>query len=52
MLLYITNYVYLIVDFNMELRLKIGVPPPKANFLNLIVNKYRKVKVKRFFFKI
>jgi hypothetical protein len=36
----------------MYLRLKIEVPPSKANFLNLIVNKYRKRKVKRFFYKI
>jgi len=36
----------------MHLRLKIGVPPSRAIFLNLIVNKYRKIKVKRFLFKI
>jgi len=36
----------------MYLRLKIGVPPSKAYILNFIVNKYRKIKVKRFFYKI
>ena len=35
----------------MNLRLKLRVPPLKAKFLNLIANKYRKRKVKRFFFK-
>jgi len=36
----------------MYLRLKIRVPPLKANILNLIVNKYRKRKVKRILYKI
>jgi len=36
----------------MFLRLKTEGPPSKANFLNLIVNKYRKRKVKRFLYKI
>ena len=40
------------VNLNMYLRLKIRVPPLKANILNLIVNKYRKRKVKRIFYKI
>ena len=43
---------FYLVDFNMYLRLKIGVPSSKAIFLNLIENKYRKRKVKRIFFKI
>ncbi len=42
----------ILVDLNMYLRLKIGVPPSRANFLNLIVYKYREIKVKRFFYKI
>ena len=43
---------YFLVNLNMKLRLKIEVPPSKAKFLNLIVNKYRERKVKRILYKI
>lgn len=41
---------FILVNLNMYLRLKLKVPPFKAKYLNLIVNKYRKRKVKRSFF--
>ena len=50
--MFVFSILFYLVGFNMYLRLKIEVPPSKANFLNLIVNKYRKRKVKRFFYKI